>query len=158
DVFVVNWIAGVVHAQLPGFFDQRSSAREELTWCVEHVDAAPHPGWLREVYFRLGKLALEDVDSAKATNYLQRSGYPDFESPITLDTPFAEDADSGHTFVPKHIAEIVPGRVFALSGFEFTEYYFVVSSDRQQLIGIDAGTRPDFAKRAYEALQAHAPG
>jgi len=45
-----------------------------------------------------------------------------------------------------------------LSGFEFTEYYFVVSKDRHQLISIDAGTRPDFAKSAYEALQAFAPG
>jgi glyoxylase-like metal-dependent hydrolase (beta-lactamase superfamily II) len=51
----------------------------------------------------------------------------------------------------------VPGRVYALSGFEFTEYYFVVSDDRQELIGIDAGTRPDSAKTAYEALRAYAP-
>jgi glyoxylase-like metal-dependent hydrolase (beta-lactamase superfamily II) len=52
----------------------------------------------------------------------------------------------------------VPGRVYALSGFEFTEYYFVVSQDRHQLISIDTGTRPDSAKAAYEALQAYAPG
>ena len=51
QVFVVNWIAGLVHTELPGFFDQRKAAREELTWCVEHVDKAPHTGWLREVYF-----------------------------------------------------------------------------------------------------------
>jgi glyoxylase-like metal-dependent hydrolase (beta-lactamase superfamily II) len=51
----------------------------------------------------------------------------------------------------------VPGRVYALSGFEFTEYYFVVSDDRRELIGIDAGTRPDSAKAAYEALRAYAP-
>jgi len=44
-----------------------------------------------------------------------------------------------------------------LSGFEFTEYYFVVSDDRRELIGIDAGTRPDSAKTAYEALRAYAP-
>ncbi len=43
-------------------------------------------------------------------------------------------------------------------GCEFTEYYFVVSDDRRELIGIDAGTRPDSAKAAYEALQAYAPG
>src|SRR4029434_7458419 len=43
-------------------------------------------------------------------------------------------------------------------GFEFTEYYFVVSKDRRQLVSIDAGTRPDFAKSAYDALQAHAAG
>ncbi len=45
-----------------------------------------------------------------------------------------------------------------LTGFEFTEYYFVVSEDGRQLIGIDAGTRPDSAKAAYEALRAHIPG
>jgi glyoxylase-like metal-dependent hydrolase (beta-lactamase superfamily II) len=33
----------------------------------------------------------------------------------------------------------------------------VVSDDRQELIGIDAGTRPDSAKTAYEALRAYAP-
>ena len=61
-------------------------------------------------------------------------------------------------FSPRRIAEIVPGRVYALSGFEFTEYYFVVSDDRRELIGIDAGTRRDSAKAAYEALRAYAPG
>ena len=41
-----------------------------------------------------------------------------------------------------------------LSGFEFTEYYFVVSADRRELIAIDAGTRPDTARAALEALRA----
>jgi glyoxylase-like metal-dependent hydrolase (beta-lactamase superfamily II) len=158
QVFVVNWIAGVVHTELPGYFHQRQAAQEELAWCVEHADKAPHPAWLREVYYHLGKLALNDVDTAKAQQYLQRSGYPDFDHPITLATPFSEDKASGHAFVPRSIKEIVPGRVYALSGFEFTEYYFVVSKDGRQLISIDAGTRTDSAKAAYEALQAYAPG
>jgi glyoxylase-like metal-dependent hydrolase (beta-lactamase superfamily II) len=157
QVFVVNWIAGVVHTELPGFFHQRNAAQEELAWCVEHADKAPHAGWLREVYYHLGKLALADGEQAKAQDYLRQSGYRDFEMPITLVTPFSEDVASGHTFAPRRIAEIVPGRVFALSGFEFTEYYFVVSDDGRQLIGIDAGTRADSAKVAYEALRAYAP-
>src|SRR5262249_44950306 len=37
------------------------------------------------------------------------------------------------------------------------EYYFVVSDDGKQLIGIDAGTRPDSAKSVYEALRTFAP-
>jgi glyoxylase-like metal-dependent hydrolase (beta-lactamase superfamily II) len=155
---VVNWIAGIVHTELPGFFQQRKMAREELTWCVEHADKAPHIGWLREVYFHLVKLALSDGDQAKAQEYLRRSGYSDLDHPIVLATPFSEEAASGHAFAPRRIAEIVPGRVYALSGFEFTEYYFVVSADRRQLVGIDAGTRPDFAKTAYEALRAYATG
>ena len=158
QIFVVNWIAGVVHTELPGFFHQRKAAHEELVWCVEHADKAPHPAWLREVYFHLGKLALNDGDQARAQEYLQRSGYPDFDHPITLATPFSEDRDSGHAFAPRIIRQIVPGRVYALSGFEFTEYYFVLSKDGHQLISIDAGTRPDSAKDAYQALQAYGPG
>jgi glyoxylase-like metal-dependent hydrolase (beta-lactamase superfamily II) len=156
-IFVVNWIAGVVHAQLPGFFHQRQMAQEELTWCVANADKAPHVGWLREVYHHLALLANAEGDQTKAQTYLQRSGYTNLQQPITLITPFSEDPMSGHTFSPRHIAEIVPHRVYALSGFEFTEYYFVVSDDGQQLIGIDAGTRPDSAKEAYEALRAYAP-
>jgi glyoxylase-like metal-dependent hydrolase (beta-lactamase superfamily II) len=158
QIFVVNWIAGVVHTELPGFFHQRKAAREELTWCAEHADRAPHSAWLREVYFHLAKLALDDGDTAKANEYLRRSGYPDFDHPITLATPFSEDRVSGHAFAPRRIVEVIPGRVYTLTGFEFTEYYFVVSKDRHQLISIDTGTRPDFAKAAYEALQTYAPG
>src|SRR6266851_5780437 len=156
-IFVVNWIAGIVHTELPGVFHQRKAAEAGLAWCVENADKAPHAGWLREIYYHLGKLALAEGEQAKAQGYLRRSGYKDFERPITLITPFSEDVASGHAFAPRRISEIVPGRVYALSGFEFTEYYFVVSDDRRELIGIDAGTRPDSAKAAYETLRAYAP-
>jgi glyoxylase-like metal-dependent hydrolase (beta-lactamase superfamily II) len=158
QVFVVNWIAGVVRTELPGYFHQRKAAQEELTWCVDHADKAPHLAWLREVYYHLGKLARNDGDAARAQEHLRRSGYSGFDHPITLATPFSEDRISGHAFAPRRITEIIPNRIYALSGFEFTEYYFVVSRDGHQLIAIDAGTRPDFAKGAYEALQAYAPG
>jgi glyoxylase-like metal-dependent hydrolase (beta-lactamase superfamily II) len=157
QVFVVNWIAGIVYSELPGFFHQRKAAQDQLAWCMANPDKAPHAGWLREVYYHLAKLALSDGEQAKAQDYLRRSGYKDFDRPITLITPFSEEVASGHAFSPRRIAEIVPGRVYALSGFEFTEYYFVVSDDRRELIGIDAGTRPDSAKAAYEALRAYAP-
>jgi glyoxylase-like metal-dependent hydrolase (beta-lactamase superfamily II) len=156
-IFVVNWIAGIVHAQLPGLFHQREAAEAELRWCLENASKAPHAGWLREVYYHLGKLAIAQGEQAKAQEFLQRSGYKDFDRPIALNTPFSEELASGHTFAPRRINEIVPGRVYALSGFEFTEYYFVLSDDRRELIGIDAGTRPDSAKTAYEAVRAYAP-
>ena len=110
------------------------------------------------MYYHLGKLALGDGDAAKSREYLRRSGYPDFNKPITLATPFSEDQTYGHTFFPKTIYEVLPKRIYALSGFEFTEYYFVVSDNGRELIGIDAGTRADAAKTAYDALRAHAPG
>src|SRR5262245_19990534 len=157
NVFAVNWIAGIVYTELPGFFGQRKAAQQELAWCLEHVDKAPHPAWLREVYFHLGKLALNEGDNEKAREYLRRSGYRDFDHPITLATPFSEDRVLGHAFAPRVIREVIPGRVYVLTGFEFTEYYYVLSKDGHQLFGIDVGTRPDSAKGAYEALRAYAP-
>ena len=158
QVFVVNWIAGTVLAQIPDRFHQRKAAHDELQWCVENAAKAPHGAWLREVYYQLAKLAGADGDQNKSQEYLRRSGYTDLNKPIVLTTPFSENLATGHAFAPRRVAEIVPHRVYALSGFEFTEYYFVVSEDRQQLIGIDAGTRPDSAQAAYEALRAHVPG
>ena len=157
QVFVVNWISGVVRSQFPAMFHQKQAARDDLTWCAANIARAPHVGWLREVDFRLGKLALDDGDQVKAQDYLRQSGYKSFDNPITLTTPFSIDGSSGYAFAPRSIREVVPGRVYALSGFEFTEYYFVVSDDRRELIGIDAGTRVDSAKAAYEALHAYAP-
>ncbi|HTL55519.1 MAG TPA: MBL fold metallo-hydrolase [Candidatus Limnocylindrales bacterium] len=157
QVFVVNWSAGTLRAQLPGRFHQEKAAKEELQWCIENIEKAPHVAWLREVYYQLARLANADGDKTRSAEYLRRSGYTDFKKRIVLTTPFSEDHAGGHTFAPRRIAEIVPGRLYALSGFEFTEYYFVVTEDRQQLIGIDAGTRPDSARAAYEALRAHAP-
>jgi glyoxylase-like metal-dependent hydrolase (beta-lactamase superfamily II) len=157
QIFVVNWISGVVRAQLPSFFHQKQTAEDDLTWCAGNIAKAPDIGWLREVEFRLGTLALAHGNQAKAQDYLRQSGFKNFDKPVVLTTPFSEDPLSGHTFVSPRIAEVIPGRVYALSGFEFTEYYFVVSDDRRELIGIDAGTRADSAKTAYEALRAHAP-
>jgi glyoxylase-like metal-dependent hydrolase (beta-lactamase superfamily II) len=157
QVFVVNWTAGTVYAQLPDRFHQRKAALDELQWCIDNVEKAPHVAWLREVYFQLAKLASTGGDQAKSQEYLRRSGYADLNKPITLTTPFSEDRAAGHAFSARRIAEVVPARVYVLSGFEFTEYYFVVSDDQRQLIGIDAGTRPDSAKAAYEALRAYAP-
>jgi glyoxylase-like metal-dependent hydrolase (beta-lactamase superfamily II) len=150
------WKLGMNNAGNP-VHNEDLPLQKELAWCVENADKAPHAGWLREDYYHLGKLALADGEQAKAQDYLRRSGYKSFDRPITLITPFSEDVASRHAFAPRCIAEIVPGRVYALSGFEFTEYYFVVSDDGRQLIGINAGTRPDSAKAAYEALRAYAP-
>jgi glyoxylase-like metal-dependent hydrolase (beta-lactamase superfamily II) len=157
QVFVVNWISGVVRSQLPGIFHQKQSALDDLTWCVGNPAKAPDIGWLREVYFRLAKFALADGDQAKAQEYLGQSGYKSFDKSITLITPFSLNPMSGFAFAPRRIREVIPHRVYALSGFEFTEYYFVVSDDGRELIGIDAGSAADAAKEAYQALRAYAP-
>lgn len=158
ETFIVRWISGTVYAQLPGWFGKREAALEDLRWCLDHSDRAPHAGWLREVNYRLAILYHGHLgDEAQATDYLKRSGYRSFGEHQTLTTPFAANAMTGATFSDRRIQEVVPGRIFALSGFEFTEFYFVVSADRRHLIAIDAGTRPDSAQAAYQALASHHP-
>ena len=157
ESFVVRWSSGVVYAQLPGVFGRREMSLADLHWCLDNAANAPHLGWLREIYYQLARLANENGEEAQAKEYLQQSGYPAFGKPVTLTTPNSVEPEAGHAFSPRRIAEIVPGRVFALSGYEFTEYYFIVSDDGRELVGIDAGTRPDSARTAYEALRAYAP-
>jgi hypothetical protein len=69
-------------------------------------------------YYQLATLSRVDGHTATAQEYLRLSGYADVEKPITLTTPFAEDLATGHTFAPKRIAEVVPGKVYTLSGYD----------------------------------------
>jgi glyoxylase-like metal-dependent hydrolase (beta-lactamase superfamily II) len=157
DAFIAHWMSGVVRSQLPVFFGERDNALQDLAWCEAHADKAPHAGWMREIYFALAELARARGDEALARRYDARSGLGQQAKQAIFTTPFALDANAGHTFAARRIDEVVPGTVYALTGFEFTEYYFVVSADRRELIAIDAGTRPDSARAALEALRAAVP-
>jgi glyoxylase-like metal-dependent hydrolase (beta-lactamase superfamily II) len=157
DVFIAHWMSGLVRSQLPAFFGERDNALLDLRWCESHIDKAPHPGWMREIYSALARLARAGGDEAQARKYDARSGLEGETKQAIFTTPFALDPDAGHTFAARRIREVVPGTVYALTGFEFTEYYFVVSADRHELIAIDAGTRPDSARAALEALRAAVP-
>ncbi len=157
EMFIARWMSGVVRARIPGFFGERDTALADLLWCVEHVDTAPHRNWLREVYAQLAALYRQRGDTTEAERYQTLIGAGTENDAPVFTTPFAEDPSNGHTFMSRSIREVIPGTVYCLSGFEFTEYYFVVSSDRQELIAIDAGTRPDTAQAAYEALRNQVP-
>jgi glyoxylase-like metal-dependent hydrolase (beta-lactamase superfamily II) len=157
EEFMSRFAAGIVYAQLPDRFEMKEQAYRDLDWVVQHRDAAPEPGLLREAYFQLARLHETDGNTSEAGSYLERSGYDDFEKPLLLLTAFAANEETGHTFHPRRLREVVPGRVFALSGFEFSEYHFVISEDGRELISIDAGTRPDSARAAYEHLRERVP-
>ena len=156
--FLVRWMSGVVYAQIPNeVFKKHVAGIEHLQWFEKNIDKAPHPGWLREVYFYLGFIHFKQEKDEEAQAYLARSGYDSFQKNVYFTAPYAVNAKQGFTFYPKRLKEIVPGKVFLLSGFEFTEYYFVVSDDGKELIAIDAGTRPDSARAAYEFLKGKVP-
>jgi glyoxylase-like metal-dependent hydrolase (beta-lactamase superfamily II) len=154
QAFITHWMSGVVRAQLPSYFGQRETAEAELRWCLQHADKLPDPGWLREVHFQLAILAQERGDAGAARSERTASGYTEGAKHVTFTTPFSEDRLGGHTFARRRIKELVPNTVYLVSGYEFTEYYFIVSADRRELIAIDAGTRADAASEAHEALRA----
>ena len=155
--FLIRWTTGVVYAQLPDRFEKREQAYQDLEWLIKNRDKEPQAGFLREVYYQLANLNKQDNNEQEARNYLALSGYDGFDKSIMLITFLAVNAEKGGTFYPRELREIIPGKLFALSGFEFTEYYFIVSNDGKELISIDAGTRPDSAKAAYEYLKTKYP-
>ncbi|MCZ6680139.1 MAG: MBL fold metallo-hydrolase [Candidatus Poribacteria bacterium] len=152
--YAVRWATGIVYAQLPKWFGKREVAFEDLTWLIENSEQAPTPGLLREVYYQLAVLHHQRDNEPEAQKYLTLSGYNSFDKEVTIITPWAVVAQKGVTFHPRRLREIIPGKVYNLSGFEFTEYNFIVSEDGTQLISIDMGTRPDSAQDAYEYLKA----
>jgi glyoxylase-like metal-dependent hydrolase (beta-lactamase superfamily II) len=158
EAFIPHWLSGVVRTQLPGFFGEGQTALADLSWCVDHAGQAPNPGWLREVHFHLATLHRRFGNLAEAQTQQRLSGYTTDVKPALFTTPFSGDARSGHQFSARSIRELVPGTVFVLSGFEFTEYYFIVSANRQELMSIDAGSRADSARDAYQTLRAGVPG
>jgi hypothetical protein len=157
QAYFARWMSGVIRAGLPAALGQAERARQDLVWCEQHAGAFPHLGWLREVYFQLGSQLRAQGDAAGAEQYLRRSGYESWNRPITMTAPASVDSRNGNRFWSREVQEVVPGKVFALSGFDFTEFYFIVSDDRKQLVAIDAGARGDTAEAAYAALQKRVP-
>jgi glyoxylase-like metal-dependent hydrolase (beta-lactamase superfamily II) len=158
ELFVVRWLRALVLAQLPAMFDREEMARTELDWAEENIARAPAPGMLREVLYLRGELYRKDGDETKAREYLKRSGYPAFGRPLALNTPFVIDRERGFAFDSPRIEEVVPGRVYEATGYEFTQFYFVKSADGTALALIDAGTRDDSVEQALKDLAERYPG
>lgn len=151
--YVVHWMSGIVRARLPALLGERERAEAELRWCLQHADAFPHPGWLREVHAELARLLRERGDESGALAEQTASGFEAGPRAATFTTPFSEHPTEGHRFAAPQVRELVPGSVYLVSGYEFTEYYFVVTADRRELVAIDAGSRPDAARMALNALR-----
>lgn len=153
QAWIVHWMSAIVRSRVPGFFGESQRAEAELAWCLAHADAFPHPGWLREIQAERARRLRERGDVAGADAAQAASGLPPEPRAVTFTTPFSEHPIEGHRFAAPRVAELVPGSVYVVSGFEFTEYYFVITADRRELVAIDAGSRPDAAEAALAALR-----
>ncbi|MCZ6694106.1 MAG: MBL fold metallo-hydrolase [Bacteroidetes bacterium] len=155
---LVHWSAGIIYAQVPWFFDKKAKAIKELEWLVERPELEPTPGFYREAYHYLAKLYSDEGNESLTNQYLQKSGYTDYEPKSLFMGWFSTTREKGLLFSPTpQIEEIVADRVFALRGFGFSDLHFVISANGQELISIDAGTQPYSFQAGYEYFKAYRP-
>ena len=155
---LVRWSAGLIYAQVPWFFGKQDNAFAELTWLAEHPATEPEPGFYREAYRFLSKIHKDRGEGDLASKYLNMSGYQNYEPSVLFMGWFASTEEKGLLFSPMPwIEQIIPGRVFAVRGFGFSEIQFVLSEDNKELILIDAGTQPFSMEGAYAYLKENFP-
>lgn len=156
--FISHWSAGIIYARIPFILGYQDQALEHLHWCVNHLDQEPLPGFIREVYYTLAKIYQDRDLHQDSEIYLRLSGHPDLNKSNLQIGPLVTGEINGSSFYPrKEVVEIVPGRIFVARGFGYSEIYFVISRNRNELIGIDAGTHPDSLKAAYELFKHSQP-
>lgn len=155
---IVHWASGLIYAQVPFFFFKKDAAYAELNWLADRPETEPLSGFYREVYHHLARLHAKDGHTKLAEQFLKKSGYEDYEPKSMFMGWFTSSRDKGASMAGvQALKEVVPGRVFALYGFGFSDVYFVVSKDGNELIAIDAGTQPTSLQAAHEFLMARHP-
>ena len=154
---IPHWAAGMVFAQVPWFFFKTPAAIKHLQWLADRPDTEPTYGFYREVYRRLADLSTRSGDPGGAEEWLKRSGYGADQPSAPLIGWFTTGHE-GTAMAPRPVLEeILPGRVFALYGFGFSDIYFVLSDDGKDLFAIDAGTHPRSLEAAHAFLLASHP-
>jgi glyoxylase-like metal-dependent hydrolase (beta-lactamase superfamily II) len=153
-------IRALVLAQLPDRFGQAERATEELRFLLEAGDSPFHPdrititaafGLRRAGWQALARAyhTLDRPNEAEAAR--RRSGASSIEprAPL-LATSFSVGAADGFRFGPRRVWSPEPG-VFVASGHDFADIAFVDTG--AGVVAIDAGTTPDTAARAWEAVR-----
>lgn len=162
---IARWTSGLLNAQLPAPFGDKQEAFADLDFVNDTITAdvrreAQAFMFLRETYFALANLYCGDGDPAKAEKFLELSTYPSLKKKvdIILATLFSAD-DLGLRDGIKHVSVHGDGKVFTVSGYDMSEYNFVISENGEELIAIDSGSQVFLAEPAWEAfvsfLEAH---
>ena len=97
---LVHWSAGMIYAQVPWFFNKKVKATEELEWLIERPELEPTPGFYREAYHYLAELYSDEGNESLANEYLQKSGYTDYEPKSLFMGWFSTTREKGLLFSP----------------------------------------------------------
>jgi len=157
EKLIARWVSGLLQTGLPWPFGNRQVALEDLTWCertitesIERKSAAFQ--FLREVYYNLAVIYRDAGQNDLAQKYLELSRHQSFDKKILLATFYATDS-AGLRISIKHITESIPRKVFTVSGFDMSEFNFIISDDGTQMMAVDMGSREDTAESAYKFLE-----
>jgi glyoxylase-like metal-dependent hydrolase (beta-lactamase superfamily II) len=153
---IVSWTSGLLNAQLPPPLGNRDVALADLHWVVDTITLTPEREaatfhFLRESYYQLALLYKWTGREREARCYLALSKYDSFEKDILLATLISCSTDGLRPAI-KHVTERGRGSVFTVSGYDMSEFNFVISKDRRHLIAIDCGAREDTASGAHNFL------
>lgn len=153
-----RWTSGVLNAQLPWPLGDRAEALEDLVWCEKVINSSFETResgfqFLRQVYYSRAFLARDAGDQKTAQQYLEKSGYKDYNPEnLFIASIFACTSD-GTRDGPQQVKEVVPGHVFTVSGLDLSDYNFFITEDGQQLVAIDSGSRADRCEAAYRLFE-----
>jgi glyoxylase-like metal-dependent hydrolase (beta-lactamase superfamily II) len=157
EKLIARWVSGLLQTGLPWPFGNRQAALEDLRWCektitesIERKSAAFQ--FLREVYYNLAVIYKDAGQNDLAQQYLALSRHESFDKKILLATFYATDS-FGLKISIKHITESIPGKVFTVSGFDMSEFNFIISDDGTQMMAVDMGSREDTAEGAYKFFE-----
>lgn len=158
EKLIARWVSGLLQAQLPWPFGNREVAFEDLSWCektiTENMERESNAfQFLREAYYSLALLYKNSGQNDQAQKYLELSRYENFDRKKILIATFYSATPNGFRVSIKHITESIPRIVFTVSGFDMSEFNFIVSEDGEQLFAIDMGSREDTAEGAYKYFE-----
>ncbi|MFY0679618.1 MAG: MBL fold metallo-hydrolase [Thalassovita sp.] len=155
---LVRWASGIIYTQVPGFFFKFDEAMEDLNWLVANPEKEPLPGFYREVFRHLSVLHDRDGNASEAARFAKMSGYGDNPPEAMFMNWFSVEEQQGTQMgAYRELNEVIPGKVFSLFGFGFSDVHFVLSDDGSQLIAVDAGTHPQSLREAHEMLLEYHP-
>jgi len=150
DPGLPRYLRGIVLAGLPPRFGKAQAAVEDLTWMLDNKERFP-VGLRRAAYYGMAQAYTTLGREADARAALARSGASRLDpTQIVFIADFSVSARDGFRFRPPRLAELAPG-VHVAQGFDFGDISFVSTDDG--IVAIDAGTTPETARAAVQALR-----
>jgi glyoxylase-like metal-dependent hydrolase (beta-lactamase superfamily II) len=155
---VARWISGLLNAQLPPPFGDTALALNDLHWVEAAItrteeSRAANFSFLRETYYQLANLHRKAGDERGEREYLAMSGYERLDRKDIILATYAACTPDGFRPSIKHTRESGGGSVITVSGFDMSEFNFILTRDQKHLVAIDCGSREDTAEAAYGFLR-----